>query len=206
MYFSIMNAIAYGNSKPTDIANFVGIKSREIYPYLELLIQYGFIIRETITGGERKSGIYRIKDNFFDFWFNFVHKHREEIEIGNYKLKSDELETFCGKRFEMFIRENANVLIDGFENSGRWWYKDKEIDLVMVNTGQKKILFGECKWGDGVDGNQLKQKLVEKAKHIDWLFGEREESYVIFAKSFKQKPVDCHAIDLKELENLFLAK
>ena len=41
-YFSILNAISYGNTTPTEIANFIGMKTREIYPYLELLIHLVF--------------------------------------------------------------------------------------------------------------------------------------------------------------------
>jgi len=44
-YFSILNAIAYGNTKPSEIASFVGINAREIYPYLDLLINYGILFQ-----------------------------------------------------------------------------------------------------------------------------------------------------------------
>lgn len=206
IYFSIMNAIAYGNSKPTEIANFVGIKAREIYPYLELLIQYGFIARETPTGGDKKAGIYHIKDNFFDFWFNFVHKHRGEIESGAYKIKDNELETFFGKRFEVFIRETAGILVEGFEKWGRWWHKETEIDLVMLKSEKKEILFGECKWRSNVDGEMIVKTLMEKTKYMDWMKGERKEQYIIFAKSFKQKPKIGKAIDLKDMEKIFTVK
>ncbi|MFT4304847.1 MAG: AAA family ATPase, partial [Candidatus Woesearchaeota archaeon] len=102
-YFSIINAIAYGKTKPSDIANFIGVSSREIYPYLELLINYGFVKRETSMLGNKKSGLYYIDDNFLDFWFNFVNKNRENIEKNNFKINKSELNAYFGKRFEIFI-------------------------------------------------------------------------------------------------------
>src|SRR3989344_4666234 len=45
-YFTILNAISFGNTRPAEIANFAGIKAREIYPYLENLIRLNFVKRE----------------------------------------------------------------------------------------------------------------------------------------------------------------
>jgi len=85
IYFSILAAIAYGNTTPTTIANFVGIKTREIYPYLENLINYGFA--EKLEALLYKRSTYIIKDVFFDFWFNFVYKNRKLIELERFSLK-----------------------------------------------------------------------------------------------------------------------
>ncbi len=76
-YLSILGAIALGNTKPTTIANFVGIRTREIYPYLENLISYGFVGKSESLSGRRS--VYTIRDVFFDFWFNFVYRHRNSV-------------------------------------------------------------------------------------------------------------------------------
>ena len=207
-YFSILNAIAYGNSRPTEIANFVGIQAREIYPYLELLINYGFVSRETSILGDKKRGVYHIRDNFFDFWFNFVHKNREAIERRKFKIKRSELNNYLGKRFEIFIRDNASSFLnsDRFEHSGRWWHKDKEIDLIAVNENAKEIMFCECKWQDKVDLKKVVAVLKEKAKFVDWYNQNRKERYCVFAKSFKERGADKNVLffDLKDLERIFL--
>ncbi|HJH31220.1 MAG TPA: ATP-binding protein, partial [Methanosarcinaceae archaeon] len=79
-YFSILNSIAFGNTRPTEIANFVGVDARKIYPYLENLIRLEFIERRVSIFGNRKKGVYLIKDQVFDFWFNFVFKYKGDIE------------------------------------------------------------------------------------------------------------------------------
>ena len=83
-----MNAIAFGNVRSSEIANFVGIEARKIYPYpyLENLIRLGFIKRLTLVFSKKNRGIYIIKDTMFDFWFNTVFKHREEIEAETFKI------------------------------------------------------------------------------------------------------------------------
>ena len=39
-----------------------------------------------------------------------------------------------------------------FTRIGKWWHKDKEIDVAALNEKTKEILFGE--WKDGVDGKE----------------------------------------------------
>lgn len=206
-YFSILNAIAYGNSRPTEIANFIGLNSREIYPYLELLISYGFVSRQASILGDRKRGVYCINDNFFDFWFNFVHKNRESIEKRECQINKGELNAYFGKRFEIFIRDNLSAFFKSFEYSGRWWHKDMEIDVVAFNEKKMEILFGECKWQEKLNALDVLHKLAEKAEYVEWNNGKRKETLAIFAKSFSKKARSfegkkVYCFDLRDMEKL----
>lgn len=185
-YFTILNAISYGNTKPTEIANFAGLNSREIYPYLENLMRLDFIKKVSPVLGKRKAGIYLIKDVFFDFWFNFVYKNREDIEKEEFEADVGALNAYFGKRFEILVRDElAPRMLN--QKIGMWWHKDKEVDLVAPNEQTKEILFGECKWQHRVNPKKVLRELKEKAGFVDWHIGERDERYVIFAKSFKEK-------------------
>jgi hypothetical protein len=202
-YFTILNAIAYGNVNANNIANFVGIKTREIYPYIENLIRLNFVKKEIPLFAKRKYGIYVIRDVMFDFWFNFVHKNREDIEEEMFYPSKSMFNEYFGKRFEIFIRDEVfHDIFKGFTKIGKWWYKDKEIDIVAINEKTKEILFAECKWKDNVDAYKVLQELKEKAKYVKWFDQERREFYAIFAKSFKNKVKEAKCIDLKELEKI----
>ncbi|HIQ49587.1 MAG TPA: ATP-binding protein [Nanoarchaeota archaeon] len=205
-YFSILNAISYGKITPTEIANFVGLKTREIYPYLELLISFGFVERITPLLGKTTGGIYVIKDVFFDFWFNFVYKNRSCIERGIYKPEKTELNSFFGKRFEYFILENFHLFFP-FTKIGKWWHKDKEIDIVALNEQTKEILFCECKWQSKVNAKKICKELAEKAQYVQWYNEQRKEYFAIFAKSFSKKITEfkgrkVYCFDLKDLERI----
>ncbi len=201
-YFTILNAIAYGNTKPTDIANFTGVGAREIYPYLDSLIRLGFVERIAPVLGDRKAGIYVISDVFFDFWFNFVFNNREGIERGNITVEKQNINRYLGKRFELNVRnELFHMFFSGFDKAGRWWHKDKEIDIVAVNEKMNEIVFAECKWEEDVNPDEILQELREKANFVKWRNGERKERYAIFAKSFirRVKNKDVMLFGLKEL-------
>ena len=204
-YFTILNAAAYGNTKPTEIANFAGLNTKEIYPYLENLIRLGFVERIAPIIGKRKSGIYLIKDVFFDFWFNFVYGNRESIEKNEYKTDENKLNTYFGKRFESLIRDEIAYKILKFPRVGRWWYKDKEIDIVGINERTKEIIFGEFKWKDNIDAEKVLQELKEKSGFVDWNKDKRKEHYAIFAKSFKKRVKDCYCFDLKDISKHLLS-
>ncbi len=192
-YFSILNALAYGHTKPTEIANFTGMETRGIYPYLENLLRLGFIERQVSILGSPKKGIYLIKDSVFDFWFNFVFKHREEIERGTFRLSDREKTIYVGKKFESFVRTEIFqfLLPFRFEKIGRWWHKGEEIDIVALNDKKKQIAFFEVKWGklSYQEAERLLNALMDKAKLVDWqIKGEgRQEYYGIIAGSIEGK-------------------
>ncbi len=196
-YFSMLHAIALGNTRPSEIANHCGIDTRRIYPYMENLIRHGFVRREVPVIGSKKDGIYTIKDVFFDFWFNFVHDNRENIERGDDIL--EDFNRYYGKRFEELIREELFHHIYVVDTSGRWWFKGEEIDIVGLNKKDSRIIFGECKWSNDVDGEALYKKLLDKSKNVIWRNEEREERYVLFARSFSVEPEGCDCIDMDNI-------
>lgn len=212
-YFSILNAIAFGNTRPTRIANFVGVDSREIYPYLENLMRLGFIQRETPIVGNQKKGIYLIKDEVFDFWFNFIHKNREEIERGSYSPKMESFDPYFGKKFEKFcLNEVVPKLLPEYRKLGRWWYKKEEIDIIAINEQEKAMVFIECKWSDltAQKSKKIVEKLRNKASLVRWNNQERVERLGIIARSISDKnsliSEDFIAIDLEDIRTLLFEK
>ncbi len=189
-YFSILNAIAYGNTKPMEIANFVGIEARGIYPYLETLQRLGIIEREVPLFGNTKKGIYIIVDHIFDFWFNFVFKRREQIEEGSVRLDENELSTYLGKKFERFvIQEVITVLYLNYTKKGRWWYKDQEIDGVVVMEERKEIVLLEVKWRNikYKRAEEILKKLQIKALGLEDETKRYKVKYGLIAKTIEKK-------------------
>ncbi|GAG03472.1 unnamed protein product, partial [marine sediment metagenome] len=126
--------------------------------------------------------------------------------------------TFVGGRFEKLIREELLQRLDIItpQKIGRWWghYREKktnnrkelEIDIVALNETTKEILFGECKWKNNVDGNQLLKNLKEKTRYFEWSNKQKigEKYYIILAKSFKKKNTEknVYYFDLNDLEKI----
>ena len=89
-YFSIIKAIAAGNSKLSAIASVLEIKATSLTKYLKTLIDLDILEREVPITEEKpeksKRGLYKIKDNYLRFWFAFVYPNRSFIESGHSRI------------------------------------------------------------------------------------------------------------------------
>lgn len=167
-YQAILSAIAVGNTAPGAIAQFCGMDSRHLYPYLEAMTRLGIIEREVPLLASKRQGLYRIRDCIFDFWYNFVFSHRQAIEMESPVAGSIDMNPYFGKQFESFVRnEFARTILPGY-TVGRWWYRDREIDLIATREGDASIVFGECKWGSLTEreARGVLTRLVQKAEHV----------------------------------------
>ena len=202
-YFSILRAISFGNTKFSNIMNYTGLDRNSMTRYLNILRTLGFVRRDvpvTEKSPEKsKKGLYYVDDNYLNFWFRFVFPHRSEIE----EDPAEVLETlikpyynqFVGRSFEniskQFLQDlnREDVLPFKFLRIGRWWHRDKEIDIVALNSETKEILLVECKWkklGEN-DAMRILHRLKEKSKYVQWNNGSRSEYYGIIAKEMAGK-------------------
>lgn len=222
-YLDVIKAITFGNSKIGEIANFVGIESKKISRYLDILINLGFVKKVIPVDANKKKfrgAVYEIEDNFLKFWNRFIYPNRNLIELRNKDGTMDKINqninAFIGRGFEIVCHEVFNELINekkvSYDGVGRWWgsYRDKnerktvEIDLVALNSDKKEILFGECKWKENVDAQKIIDELKEKAEFVKWNNGKRKDYYCIFAKSFKKRMHDENILlfDLKDMKKI----
>lgn len=207
-YMSILEAIAFGNTRLSDIANYTKIKINDLPKYLNVLMKMDIIKREQpVTEKIRKTkkSIYLIKDNFFRFWFRFVFPNRSKIETEKSKdVLKNKIEPyfnqFVGLAFEEISKEFLIRKFDKFsiEKIGRFWGKKirsnnkveaVEIDLVALNSQTREIAFFEVKWADlsFLKANSILKRLKEKSKAVNWNKKKRIEYFGLIAKHIEEK-------------------
>ncbi len=202
-YFSILESIAKGKTKISEIVNDTGLNKSIVSKYISILIDLHIVKRKIPITESKKSrkGRYYISDNFILFWFLYVYPYEEYIERGKQKVVIDEIfsnfSSYVGHIFENVVEDLLWNISLGFipTKIGSWWYKDKEIDLLALDKNKKNILFCGCKWSEDVDAKKIYNQLKEKSRYVNWYTEDREEYYAIFAKSYKEKI---------EIENLLL--
>jgi AAA+ ATPase superfamily predicted ATPase len=168
VYQSVLHAIALGNTAPTPIAQFCGLDTRHLYPYLDAMIRLGLVEKEVPLLGNSRQALYRIRDRVFDFWYGFVFPRRQEIETGTFGATLPDMNAFFGRRFEAFVRDEfAGAVLPGYR-TGHWWHKEDEIDLIAVDDASSIVVFGECKWGDirTAEAKRLVSRLKTRAKLV----------------------------------------
>ncbi|MEM4707875.1 MAG: ATP-binding protein [Candidatus Anstonellales archaeon] len=207
-YASILSAITNGYVKFAEIAEFSKIQTYKLPKYLLILERVGLIEKEIPVTEKKlkaKTTRYKIKDNFYKFWFKFIFKNRSMLEQGLQKevlnLVKQELNTYTSKSFEDVCKDFLlEMRMFNLTKIGKWWHKDKEIDIVGLNERTREILFAECKWQERVNARIIFTELKEKARCVDW--PSKKQTYVIFAKSFKEKFKEPGILlfDLKDME------
>lgn len=179
IYNSIIEAVALGNTKLNDISQKSLVEdTAKTSVYLKNLMELGIIEREfsvdigTKEKANTNRGIYRLKDNFFRFWYSFGFANLSQLEDGDVEgvyryLVEPALHEFASLTFEdvckEFVRElqKKNALPFRYVKMGRWIGKttvrdkndesrlrtaETEIDLLGISRGAKEYLVGECKF------------------------------------------------------------
>ncbi len=210
-YLAILKAISWGKTKFGEIVNEAGLEKNIGYKYLSVLERLKIIEREVpvleknIT--KSKKGIYKISENFFRFWFQYVFPFKSDLEIerfseafGKFQSGFFSIESIVYEKVCQEILWDVKDKIFPFERVGRWWEADKEIDIIAFNNKTKEILFGEAKWTNSPCSFSVFNDLKKKSGYIEWNKRSRKEYFILFSKSgFERKLID-HA----KKEGIFL--
>ncbi|MBE0639317.1 MAG: ATP-binding protein [Bacteroidales bacterium] len=149
-YFSILSLIASSRTSRSEIESVLEKNVGGFLDKLEHEYQIISSIRPVLSKPGSRNVKYLISDNFLNFWFRFVHKYLNALEIGNYgyvkNLVQRDYETYSGLFLEKYFREKL-ALTGNFSQVGRYWSKrnQNEIDLVAVNDYEKTALIAEVK-------------------------------------------------------------
>ena len=197
-YFSIIKAIAAGNSKLSAIASILEIKSTSLTKYLKTLIDLDILEREvpiTEDNPEKsKKGLYKIKDNYLRFWFAFVYPNMSFIESGHSGIVMNKIKAGLIKNHTAFVYEDVckermwdlnsqGVWPFYFSKLGRYWDSKDEIDIVALDPEEKNLILGECKyWAEPV-GVSVLRDLEAKAASVPWERDNRKVWYILFSVS-----------------------
>ncbi len=186
-YFSILAAIAGGNTQLSQIANQSGIAVTSASKYLDELVSvYQLLERRDAVpaNGARKNGRYYLNDNFLSFWFRYVYRNLSTLEIANTSYLSQIIQkdwnNYLGPMFERLVQQRVvelnrkNQLPFPATQIGSYWDRGQtQIDLVAWSEPERQCLVGECKLNskrlDNSDFNLLRQRgaLLQQKTHCE---------------------------------------
>lgn len=162
VYNTILCALAGGRRKLNDLHEHTGFSRAKISVYLKHLIQLDLVEKLVPVNEEGKEnvqkGIYRIKDNFFSFWYRFIFTNLSELMLGRVSSVYDKwiepyLEEYMGEYFADVCTEYLKLmnlhqrLSEKYLWWDRWYGKNGTIDVLAQGSSQK-MLVGKCLWED----------------------------------------------------------
>jgi len=198
VYNSIFEVIAEGASRMNDIALKTHEESQKCSKYLSTLQTIKLVERITPCGEDAssKKSIYRITDNFYQFWYRFVFANRSYYELMGHKAAaaeiSDELSEYMGNVFEsvclqyMLRLARAGKLPFIPHDTGRWWganpktRSQDDIDILCLSKDRRSAIFCECKFRNILFDIKEYNDLMSASE----IFREPENRYYyLFSKS-----------------------
>ncbi|MCL2321107.1 MAG: ATP-binding protein [Oscillospiraceae bacterium] len=193
-YFSIIKSIAQGNHKLGNMSTDLEIKQTNLTKYLKTLINLDILEREvpvTEKNPEKsKMGLYKIKDNFLNFWFKFIYPEKSKLELSEKKyvlekIKQNFIDNHVSYVYESICMSEMWSLSEkiNFDKIGRWWNGNTEIDIVGLDNTGDNIIFGECKYREQPMDIDVFYDLLNKKEQVIWNNKTRREKYILFSIS-----------------------
>lgn len=165
-YFSILASIARGITTRNGIEQLVG---HSVGGYLTNLEEKYQLIGKRFPIYDNKSGTgchYAITDNFFAFWFRFIFRNADLIELKRFDLLAEILhrdyDVFSGFALERYFQQKF-IEERRFTRMGGWWDRkgQNEIDLVCENSTDHTLSFFEVKrQPERYSSDKLQSKIV----------------------------------------------
>ncbi len=220
IYNAIVQAIASGKSKLSEISRTVGIETGLCVRYIDNLITLGILKKERpVTNPNSRQTIYTIEDFFFRFWYTFVFKNMTAILSGRMKnvytdTVGKNLPHYMGKVFERMCRDYL-IFYDRSlpfipQSAGQWWggnpktHRQAQIDLVLTSSDNSRAVIGSCKFRKEPVGTKEWHLMQEYAQAMG---GFKEYYYYLFSKSGftdeLKKLQDGEKLRLISLEELY---
>jgi AAA+ ATPase superfamily predicted ATPase len=195
-YFSVLEAIARGATRNSQIAAATGLDTAQTHQHLAVLERLQLIEqRRPVTAGPRsKRTSYAIRDGFLDFSFRFVEPYRSRLRTradAERHLRTTvlpQLDAFASRPcWERICRDHVRRHEPAAHDVGAWWGKlhvasrrteERELDIVAGSAGGDVIATGSCKWtnapldyGEETLLTQLETALP-RAEHVQrhWFF------------------------------------
>ncbi len=200
LYNAIIEAVANGRTRMSEIADLTHMESAKIAYAMNNLIATGLLRREhaiTEEGNKRKTR-YVLADQMFRFWYQFIAPFTDIIDFGRgdihyEKVVKPRLAGYMGDVFEDMARYYTLLLgtegkLDCLVTSvGKWWgsnprkREETDIDVVGLDRVEHQAVLGECKYKNEL----LDKKVFDQLRERDGLINHRYRTvqFLLFSKS-----------------------
>jgi AAA+ ATPase superfamily predicted ATPase len=166
LHFSVLRAIASGDTRVSHIANCIGVDMSTVSRVLDslsalLLVRRNVPVTATLRGRTRQTA-WEILDPYLRFWFRFVMPYEERLQRAEgQQLHLEQtvlpaLDEFVSRpAFEQIAQDYIRTH-SAAASVGSWWGRvptgqarrteTREIDVVGLTAQGEIAVLGSCKW------------------------------------------------------------
>ena len=223
VYNSILEAVARGHNKLTEIADWIHEDRGKCSKYMVTLTAIRLLEKRVPCGEPQssKKSLYVLTDRFYQFWYHYVFANRSYYELLGSLEASEEimggLSDYMGAAFEEICRQ---YLIRQAKKKklpfvpawlGKWWGNNPaikaqdDVDILALDRKKEQGLFCECKFTGRPVPMEEYEDLMTAAKAFP---AEMKKYFLFISRSGYTEPVRRRAaeegVKLLTLEDLFL--
>lgn len=194
-YVSIFRAIANGAGTPKEIARISGLEEKHIPQYLNVLTETGFIARRVPVTQPPASrmGRHFITDPFLRFYYRFLARRQSQLALGVDEQALEEIKrhlldfigTYTWEELcqEWLLRSTGRNRLPFLPDQvGGAWTRKAQVDVVGINSMEKTLILGECKWSPKAMGQDVVDTLIQKSAEFIPTEGHWRVHYLGFAR------------------------
>jgi len=215
-YQQLLYTMSLGNTTFNDIKTKMNEEAAKVSTYLNKLIESRIVIKKEVNGGKRNDSRYFIQDRFLSFYFRFVYKR---LNILNVLIKPEtfyerfiekDLSTYVGMQFESICEQY--IITQSLEGKlpflpleyGKYYGKRKDgstYDIDVYFADDEHALCGECKFTNRSFTLSDMKQLMEDAKCTK---KDGIDYYVFYKTSVDESVLQlCPSAHLVSLEKLY---
>ena len=194
-YIAIFRAIANGAGTPKEIARFSGLDEKHVPQYLNILTDTGFIARRVPVTKAQSSRLGRhfITDPFLRFYYRFLARRQSQLALGIEDQALEEIKrhlldfigTYTWEELcqEWLLRATGHARLPFLPDQvGSAWTRKAQVDVVGINSMEKTLILGECKWSPRAMDRSVLEDLVPKTAEFVPSEGHWRVFYLGFAR------------------------
>ncbi len=175
-YNFLLEIIASGYTKLTDIAEKASVGTNKCAKYLGVLISLGLIRKEfPATGESLKKVRYQFADHMTRFWYRFVGPNLSEILFGRGRQVYEQqvlpsldeyllpvFESVCAEYLERLAGTGQTPFV--YKHAGAWWTggtkREPFLRIPLVAADEEQAVLGVCHSSAGPAGKELLDRLL----------------------------------------------
>lgn len=194
-YVAIFRAIASGARTPKEIARVSGLDEKHVPQYLSLLVETGFVARRVPVTQPPASRLGRhfITDPFLRFYYRFLSRRQTQLALGVDEQSLAEIKrhlldfigTYTWEELcqEWLLRATGKARLPFLPDQvGSAWTRKAQVDVVGINSMEKTLILGECKWSPKTMDRDVVETLVRKTNEFVPTEGRWRVYYLGFAR------------------------
>ncbi len=182
-YNFLLEIIAFGSTKLTDIADKASIGTNKCAKYLGVLVSLGIIRKEFPAAGESLKKVrYQFADHMTRFWYRFVSPNLSEILFGRGQQVYEQqvlpaldeyllpvFESICAEYLERLGSSGQTPFV--YKHTGAWWTggtkREPFFRIPLVASDEEHTVLGVCHCATEPAGRELLDRLLGPLEPFD---------------------------------------